>query len=150
MRSCHPWAARATAWAATGVIRKRNAAISAVRAAMAPSAAASDASRSAATPKTTAYLNRGLGSKVGGERLCRFVAAVGPVVPRAPGLIWVLGLGAGDVMVDGSIRVERLRPLGLWWTAARGRESRSCGSGPEEWLSSETDGLGGTKRCQVR
>ena len=47
-----------------------------------------------------------------------------PIVPRAPGLIWVLGLGAGDVMVDGSIRGERLRPLGLWWTAARGRESR--------------------------
>jgi hypothetical protein len=36
----------------------------------------------------------------------------------------VLGLGAGDVMVDGSIRGERLRPLGLWWIAARGRESR--------------------------
>ena len=47
-----------------------------------------------------------------------------PIVPRAPGLIWVLGLAAGDVMVDGSIRGERLRPLGLWWTAARGRESR--------------------------
>ncbi len=31
---------------------------------------------------------------------------------------------AGDVMVDGSIRGERLRPLGLWWTAALGRESR--------------------------
>jgi hypothetical protein len=52
------------------------------------------------------------------------VAPVDPIVPRAPGLIWVLGLGAGDVMVDGSIRGERLRPLGLWWTAARGRESR--------------------------
>jgi hypothetical protein len=49
---------------------------------------------------------------------------VGPMVPRAPGLIWVRGLVAGDVMVDGSIRGERLRPLGLWWTAARGRESR--------------------------
>jgi len=47
-----------------------------------------------------------------------------PIVPRAPGLIWVLGLGAGDVMVDGSIRGGRLRPLGLWWTAAGGRESR--------------------------
>jgi hypothetical protein len=46
------------------------------------------------------------------------------IVPRAPGLIWVLGLVAGDVMVDGSIRGGRLRPLGLWWTAARGRESR--------------------------
>jgi hypothetical protein len=41
-----------------------------------------------------------------------------------PGLIWVLGRWAGDVMVDGSFRGERLRPLGLWWTAARGRESR--------------------------
>ena len=47
-----------------------------------------------------------------------------PIVPRTPGLIWVLGLAAGDVMVDGSIRGERLRPLGLWWTAARGRESQ--------------------------
>jgi hypothetical protein len=37
---------------------------------------------------------------------------------------------AGDVMVDGSIRGGRLRPLGLWWTAARGRESRqSAGAG---------------------
>jgi hypothetical protein len=31
---------------------------------------------------------------------------------------------AGDVMVDGSTREGRLRPLGLWWTAACGRESR--------------------------
>jgi len=46
------------------------------------------------------------------------------LIPRAPGLIWVRGFGAGDVMVDGSIRGERLRPLGLWRTAARGRESR--------------------------
>jgi hypothetical protein len=46
------------------------------------------------------------------------------IVPRAPGLIWVLGLRAGDVMVDGSIRGGRLRSLGLWWTAARGREPR--------------------------
>jgi hypothetical protein len=45
-------------------------------------------------------------------------------VPRMPGLIWVLGRLAGDVMVDGSFRGERLRPLGLWWTAARGRVSR--------------------------
>jgi hypothetical protein len=52
------------------------------------------------------------------------VAPVGPIAPRAPGLIWVLGFAAGDVMVDGSIRGERLRPLGLWRTAARGRESR--------------------------
>jgi hypothetical protein len=46
------------------------------------------------------------------------------VVPRAPGLIWVLDRGVGDVMVDGSIRGERLRPLGLCWSAALGRESR--------------------------
>jgi hypothetical protein len=32
---------------------------------------------------------------------------------------------AGDVMVDRSIRGERLRPLGLWWTAAGRRESQS-------------------------
>jgi hypothetical protein len=30
----------------------------------------------------------------------------------------------GDVMVDGSIRGGRLRPLGLWWTAVLGRESQ--------------------------
>jgi hypothetical protein len=48
----------------------------------------------------------------------------GGVVPWAPGLIWVLGLVAGDVMVDGSNRGERLRPLGLCWSAALGRESR--------------------------
>ena len=46
------------------------------------------------------------------------------MVPRAPGLIWVLGLGAGDVMVDGSSRGERLRPLGLCWSAAWRRESQ--------------------------
>ena len=60
-------------------------------------------------------------SSHGGEWLWGGVVAI---VPRAPGLIWVLGLAAGDVMVDGSIRGERPRPLGLWWTAARGRESR--------------------------
>jgi hypothetical protein len=49
------------------------------------------------------------------------------LVPRMPGLIWVLGPWAGDVMVDGSFRGERLRPLGLWWTAARGRVSRKLG-----------------------
>jgi len=51
-------------------------------------------------------------------------ALVGPIVPRAPGLSWVLGLEAGDGMVDGSIRRERLRPLVLRWIAALGRESR--------------------------
>jgi hypothetical protein len=29
------------------------------------------------------------------------------------------------VMVDGSIRGDRLRPLGLWWSAAGGRVSQS-------------------------
>ena len=47
-----------------------------------------------------------------------------PLVLRMRGLIWVLGPWAGDVMVDGSCRGGRLRPLGLWWTAAGGRESR--------------------------
>ena len=46
------------------------------------------------------------------------------VVPRAPGLIWVLGLVAGDVMVDRSIRGGRLRPLGLFGIAAGGRVSQ--------------------------
>jgi hypothetical protein len=50
--------------------------------------------------------------------------AVGAVVPRAPGLIWVHGLVAGDVMVDRSIRGDRLRPLGLFGTAAGGRVSQ--------------------------
>jgi hypothetical protein len=64
-------------------------------------------------------------SSRGGEWLRSGRVLIGPVVPRAPGLIWVLGLVAGDVMVDGSIRGERLRPLGLWWTAAAPRrESR--------------------------
>jgi hypothetical protein len=30
-------------------------------------------------------------------------AGVGPIVPRAPGLIWVHGFMAGDVMVDWSL-----------------------------------------------
>ena len=38
--------------------------------------------------------------------------------------IWVRGLVAGDVMVDRSIRGDRLRPLGLFGTAARGRVSQ--------------------------
>ena len=37
--------------------------------------------------------------------------------PRMPGLIWVRDLMVGDVMVDRSFRVERLRPLGLCWAA---------------------------------
>src|SRR3712207_2287510 len=65
-----------------------------------------------------AYLNRGRRSSRGGEWLW------GAVVPRAPGLIWVHGLVAGDVMVVGSVRRERLRPLSLCWSAAVRRESR--------------------------
>jgi hypothetical protein len=34
-----------------------------------------------------------------------------------PGLIWVRDSVVGDVMVDRSFRVERLRPLGLSWAA---------------------------------
>lgn len=59
-------------------------------------------------------------------------APAGPIAPRTPGLIWVLGLEAGDVMVDRSIRRERLRPLGLWWTAALGRVSRKA-AGASRW-----------------
>ena len=57
--------------------------------------------------------------------MCGGCVGVGPIVPRAPWLIWVHGLVAGDVMVDRSIRGERLRLLGLWWTAAGRRESQS-------------------------
>jgi hypothetical protein len=41
-----------------------------------------------------------------------------------PGLIWVLDRMAGDVMVDGSLRGERLRPLVLYWITAEGRVSQ--------------------------
>jgi hypothetical protein len=41
-----------------------------------------------------------------------------------PGLIWVRDLVVGDVMVDRSFRVERLRPLGLWWAATLTWEPR--------------------------
>ena len=51
-------------------------------------------------------------------------SSVGAVVPGAPGLIWVRGLVAGDVMVDRSIRGGRLRPLGLFGIAAGGRVSQ--------------------------
>jgi hypothetical protein len=49
---------------------------------------------------------------------------VGPIAPRMPGLIWVLDRRAGDVMVDGSLRGERLRPLVLCWITAGGRVSQ--------------------------
>jgi hypothetical protein len=39
-----------------------------------------------------------------------------------PGLIWVRDSMVGDVMVDRSFRVERLRPLGLRWAATRAWE----------------------------
>jgi len=39
-----------------------------------------------------------------------------------PGLIWVRDLVVGDVMVGRSVRVEWLRPLGLWWASTRGWE----------------------------
>ena len=57
--------------------------------------------------------------------MCSVIAALESIAPQTPGLIWVHGPRAGDVMVDGSIRRERLRPLGLWWTAARRRVSEA-------------------------
>ncbi len=66
----------------------------------------------------------GPASSHGGEWLWSSVAPVGPIAPRAPWLIWVLGPVAGDVMVDGSPRGKRLRPLGLLWSAARRRVSQ--------------------------
>ena len=44
--------------------------------------------------------------------------------PWMPGLIWVRDLMVGDVMVDRSFRVERLRPLGLSWAATLAWEPR--------------------------
>jgi hypothetical protein len=41
-----------------------------------------------------------------------------------PGLIWVRDLVVGDVTVDRSFRVERLRPLGLCWAATLAWEPR--------------------------
>ena len=52
--------------------------------------------------------------------------SVVPIAPRTPGLIWVLGLVAGDEMVDWSLRRRRLRPLGLLPSSAcQGRDSGS-------------------------
>ena len=42
-----------------------------------------------------------------------------------PGLIWVRDLMVGDVMVDRSFRVERLRPLGLSRAATLTREPQA-------------------------
>ena len=47
------------------------------------------------------------------------------LAPWMPGLIWVRDLMVGDVMVDRSFRVERLRPLGLRWAATRAWEPRA-------------------------
>ncbi|MGH3093357.1 MAG: hypothetical protein ACRDOG_13670 [Gaiellaceae bacterium] len=49
---------------------------------------------------------------------------MGPIASRTPGLTWVRDGGVGDVMVDGSVRWERLRPLVLSGVAAWGREPR--------------------------
>jgi hypothetical protein len=50
---------------------------------------------------------------------------VGPIASRTPGLTWVRDLPVGDVMVDGSVRRERLRPLVLSRVAAGKREPRA-------------------------
>ncbi len=86
-------------------------------------------------------------SSHGGEWLWSAVAPVAPIVPRAPGLIWVHGPWAGDVMVDGSSRGERLRPLVLRMTTALGRVSQQ----PRELTGRlgaiwEMVGLGGSGR----
>ena len=59
-----------------------------------------------------------------------------------PGLIWVRDLAAGDVMVDGSIRGERLRPLVLPWVAAWGREPRAVRE-----LAGRVETIGGWWGC---
>jgi hypothetical protein len=53
--------------------------------------------------------------------LGRFV----PIAPRTPWVAWVLGFSAGDGMGCRSFRWERLRPLGVFWAAALGREPRA-------------------------
>jgi hypothetical protein len=71
------------------------------------------------------------------------------LVSRASGLVWVLGLAAGEVMVDGSFRGKRLRPLGLWWAVARGRESRKLRE-PAGRLKAIWEGLGLAERVERR
>src|SRR5215207_4624162 len=86
-----------------------------------PSNPLNDQDYASAAPGVTApYLNQGPPVKAGGEWL---LSVIGSIAPQTPGLIWVHGPRAGDVMVDGSIRGERLRPLGLWRTAALGQVS---------------------------
>src|SRR5207237_8514392 len=52
------------------------------------------------------------------------------------------GLGAGDVMVDGSVRWERLRPLVLSWVAVWGREPRAVRE-----LAGRVETIGGWSGC---
>jgi hypothetical protein len=59
---------------------------------------------------------------MGGARWSLVVRRAGTIASRTLGLIWVRDLLVGDVMVGGSIRGERLRPLGLSWVAAGRRE----------------------------
>jgi hypothetical protein len=65
-----------------------------------------------------------------------------------PGLIWVRDLLVGDVMVDRSFRLERLRPLGLWWAATLAWEPHklgelvgSLGAILERWAAEGVRGL---------
>jgi hypothetical protein len=56
---------------------------------------------------------------------------------------------AGDVMVDWSIRGERLRPLGLWWTAVGRRESQSLRELAGSW-GAILDGWAWRRRSAIR
>ena len=54
----------------------------------------------------------------------------------------------GDVMVDRSFRLERLRPLGLWWAATLAWEPHklgelggSLGAISERWAAERVRGL---------
>jgi hypothetical protein len=73
-----------------------------------------------------------------------------PIVPRAPGLIWVLGPGAGDVMVDGRSAGDDSGRSVFGGPPPVDGSRDSCGSRPEDWLSSGNAGLGGTDRGRVR
>jgi hypothetical protein len=65
------------------------------------------------------------------------------MVPRTPGLIWVLGLLAGDVMVDWSIReVDSGRSVFGGPPPGGGNRSR-CWELAGRLVSSWTGGLGG-------
>jgi hypothetical protein len=44
---------------------------------------------------------------------------------RTLGVTWVRDRMVGDVMVDWSVRAERLRPLGVFGTLVLGRRSRT-------------------------